>query len=858
MVTVYPVSEQFYLIIYGEVSWLKEMFDVEMLILNNSSTDTIENCVAELILPEGLSLAPMENGEQSAVQTVDHIPESGSHSVHWYVRGDQEGVYNITATLSGTMMPFEEDFYYEYEAESPIKVYAGNAMRMKFYIPDTAYKGVDYVVRIELENVSDKVLYGVTHAITGWEQGKITYYSDGREVPEVYGAGGFVGDHYEGEFYPGDKIVIEVGFDILFESTLIKNLLETVDQAEELYEYYEAVKTAFDMFEAVTNFCDSAGSAIDGIVSAGKITDTEKLKATNALLSAINKLFGKFEKGDSEAIELANNIQSSDFYKTIKSLAVEGECEAFLAAETAKSLLELANKIECALGEEEQEESGKRPFNAFDSMRTMISNLPVKFVVDSVQVSTMPGSTTTIPYTIEMVPGTAPYMGVENWGRYIYSMTIASMGKIESPWYAQIFGAPDDVTGYDEAVAYIQQTEDQMTAYSVHKSSTTTFRAWTERAAAARSAAASTSDSGFLLETDNETAVYEDGVLTFTGNTILEVTALSGEGGILYIEDDEGNVKQIVIDVVEAHTCHSDTWRVEIAPTADYDGYRAKCCDICGDTIAVEVLSVCSEHSFGEWTVEQEATAETMGIWSHECQNCYAKEIEYHEAGVARNETTDTTYSSLKEALEAAEAGQTVKLMLDCTENTVMVTPGITLDLNGFELSVSYAVGFDTANIIDSVGTGRLVTAVKNLVLDEENAMFPVYDGEGYIFTKAGFAIELDKTYTGEGVRINGLACPVQMAAVELLKDGGSDNNIQIVIQLSWDTADGIGSQEFVFTDQVVANVYSSNNGSWNSYSRMFSMVVTGFDGIENLKANISVISGTNTQYVSSNSVRIT
>ena len=62
MVTVYPVSEYFYLIIYGEVSWLKEMFDVEMLILNNSSTDTIENCVAELILPEGLSLADMVEG----------------------------------------------------------------------------------------------------------------------------------------------------------------------------------------------------------------------------------------------------------------------------------------------------------------------------------------------------------------------------------------------------------------------------------------------------------------------------------------------------------------------------------------------------------------------------------------------------------------------------------------------------------------------------------------------------------------------------------------------------------------------------------------------------------------------------
>ena len=76
---------------------------------------------------------------------------------------------------------------------------------------------------------------------------------------------------------------------------------------------------------------------------------------------------------------------------------------------------------------------------------------------------------------------------------------------------------------------------------------------------------------------------------------------------------DEGNLKTVVIDVVEPHACHSDTWNVELAPSEEYDGYRAKCCDICGDTIAVETLSACSEHHFGEWIVEHEATAETMG-----------------------------------------------------------------------------------------------------------------------------------------------------------------------------------------------------------------------------------------------------
>ena len=95
------------------------------------------------------------------------------------------------------------------------------------------------------------------------------------------------------------------------------------------------------------------------------------------------------------------------------------------------------------------------------------------------------------------------------------------------------------------------------------------------------------------------------------------------------------------------------------------------------------------------------------------------------------------------------------------------------------------------------------------------------------------------------------------MDAVELLKDGSADNNLQIMILLSWDTADGTGSQKFVFTDEVVSQVYSSNNGSWNSYGQMFSMVITGFETISNLRADVVIVSGTDAEYVSVNGISI-
>ena len=224
----------------------------------------------------------------------------------------------------------------------------------------------------------------------------------------------------------------------------------------------------------------------------------------------------------------------------------------------------------------------------------------------------------------------------------------------------------------------------------------------------------------------------------------------------------------------------------------------------------------------------------------------------------AQNTATGTGYLTVTEALTAAQEGQTVIVLRDCAAGDVLVIPGVTLDLNGHVLTADYAVGFDTAHIIDSVGSGRLVIGISNLVLDKENAMAPVYDGTAYIFAGIGFAIRQNTDYTGEGLRINAMAYPAQMGVVELLKNGGADNNIRIVIRLSWDTADGTATQEFAFNDQVVAQVYNSNGGAINDYGKMFAMTITGYEDLRNLGANIMVVSGTNAVRINATSLNIT
>ena len=288
-----------------------------------------------------------------------------------------------------------------------------------------------------------------------------------------------------------------------------------------------------------------------------------------------------------------------------------------------------------------------------------------------------------------------------------------------------------------------------------------------------------------------------------------------------------------------SHTSVEVTNENEIAATCTTDGSYVSVvtCKDCGEEVSRETVTVPAvghNHENGTCTV----CGDTLGV--------------------AYITATDTAYDSAAEALKAAEAGQTVYVLRDHVVTNVLVTPGITLDLNGRELTADYVVGFSDADIVDNAGGGKLITDQENVVLDEGNAAIPVYDGDGYLFTKAGFGIQQDTTWT-DGFKINAVAYPVNMDVVKLLADGGADNNVQVMIVLTWDTAEGTGSQRFVFTDQVVSQVYSSHDGvTWTGYSKMFSMVVTGFENIDNLTAKIAVVSGTNAEYVSTNVVEIT
>lgn len=169
---VFPVAEYAYLVIYGQSHWLKEMFHVELLVANNSYMYDMTDCVATLDLPEGMSLAAMNGEAQSETIEIGTVGKQGgsapnTEKANWYVCGDDVGEYYLTAGVSGLLD--QDPFSANFTTDSPVKVYAGEALHLYIRADAYAAKGLAYPVEFELKNVSAKDLYNVELEMLGAE-----------------------------------------------------------------------------------------------------------------------------------------------------------------------------------------------------------------------------------------------------------------------------------------------------------------------------------------------------------------------------------------------------------------------------------------------------------------------------------------------------------------------------------------------------------------------------------------------------------------------------------------------------------------------------------------------------------------
>ena len=631
--SIYPVSEYFYLIIRGEVRWLKEMFDVEMLVVNNSLTDTLEDLTATLELPEGLSLASMVGEPQTLSQSLPDLAGGKSHSVHWYVRGDTAGSYSLNARLQGKVMPFEEEINQVFTSENQLQVWAGNALHLHFEFPSSTYYNDDYPITVTLENVSDIPLYNLSHKVQ-IEQGMIYYYSDGStkeriETSQWYSSGVLP------VFRPGDKLIMEMTVNIFFKSEMIEQKLEKligmVDGAEQMLNAYKAVKAGVTAAQTLQKTVTNAITVLDGFDFNLQNEDAKKMELFSQLYKKLSALYSAYSSTGDKTLDSLLKLGSTGVTASLDAIAQDPG--KWLKDTAYEDLSKLVKQVE-ALGN--QLSSGgeeTRKFDLFDSIRTLISAIPIRFVLSDVFMTGDEANTTSIPWSYSTTPDRVQYFGVTDLSRTLMSYIqygFGSMYEDTVPGILQLVPGLDDPFHKGEAEEYLQTVQDQVTQLKATAASgSTTFRVWLERADSLSLLSDEEPAADFLLSCDSDTAKLENGVLTFTGDALMSVTPTSQAGGVLHIEDSDGHTYTYNLSVVAPHTCTPGAREMVVQPTEAYDGFAVRCCPVCGDILEVELLTtddLCENHAFGPWETETEATHTAGGLQHRQCALCGAEE----------------------------------------------------------------------------------------------------------------------------------------------------------------------------------------------------------------------------------------
>ena len=141
------------------IEWLKEMFEVELGILNAADSKyVIEDSIAHLNLPKGVSLAATKSG-QSLTQEMGDIRGQERKSASWVIKGDESGSYRLSADFEGTLMPFNAKVSAHFETEEEFQVSTGEGLHIYVMPEDCAYDGENYYIQFALVNESGRTFY---------------------------------------------------------------------------------------------------------------------------------------------------------------------------------------------------------------------------------------------------------------------------------------------------------------------------------------------------------------------------------------------------------------------------------------------------------------------------------------------------------------------------------------------------------------------------------------------------------------------------------------------------------------------------------------------------------------------------
>ncbi len=149
-----------WLVLPTRASFLKEFFEVKMVIENLTTGIDFSAGTASLELPSGLSLAPTAQ-RQSETQGVPVVHGGESHTINWVVRGDTEGMYDLEAAYSARAPAVEESVYLRARTQEPLHVWGAEALKTRILVDEEATRWGPYAFDVEVHNVSDTPVYNM-------------------------------------------------------------------------------------------------------------------------------------------------------------------------------------------------------------------------------------------------------------------------------------------------------------------------------------------------------------------------------------------------------------------------------------------------------------------------------------------------------------------------------------------------------------------------------------------------------------------------------------------------------------------------------------------------------------------------
>ena len=181
------------------------------------------------------------------------------------------------------------------------------------------------------------------------------------------------------------------------------------------------------------------------------------------------------------------------------------------------------------------------------------------------------------------------------------------------------------------------------------------------------------------------------------------------------------------------------------------------------------------------------------------------------------------TTHTFEDAIANASAGQTVSLLadIDLTGSYVTVPAGVTLDLNGFNLTADGISLFGDAAITDSaVNKGSLVVPQGNFATTNATyKMLPIWNGEGYILTDVTPDGHLYTAETLDTLGENQIKAYFRPQFgdsavtdfVNLLSDGVANNGLSWTVEIDCVKGDAVAQTiSFAVPDASIGNIYTN------------------------------------------------